>query len=133
MNHPLPTIDETLGVGLVLFGMNPSQVRALLGEKLVWEAWMNGNVNDALYYPGIILFFDDHDAHGPTSRAKLEQIEVRPAFRALWRGIELSQLTPSLVAGLLGPNGQVNGRADGACEVVAPRLHAHFTSSKALA
>jgi hypothetical protein len=125
----LRIIDEAVGVGEVRFGMRPSQVKEIMGEILTWERWMNGNVNDALYYPGIILFFDDHQSDGPTADSRLEQIAVRPPFPAQWRGVEISHLTRMVVANLLNDDAKSRDLAEGASELTGPRFHAFFGSS----
>ena len=124
-----PIIDEAVGVGEVRFGMRPSQVKELLGETMTWEEWMSGNINDALYYPGIILFFDDHQSEGPTADSRLEQVAVRPPFKGQWRGFELSQLTRAVVEKLLNGDAESSDLANGASELIGRRLRAFFGSS----
>ena len=128
----LPIIDEAVGIGAVRFGMRPSQVKELLGQTMTWEEWMNGNINDALYYPGIILFFDDHRAEGPTADSRLEQVAVRPPFKAQWRGIELSHLTRAVVEKLLNGGAKSRDLDNGGAQLTGRRFSAFFGPSGAL-
>jgi hypothetical protein len=120
------TIDEVVGVGAVRFGMNPSQVKKLLGDTLVWEEWMGGNLNDAIYYQGIVLFFDDHESVGPRTHSRLEQVAVRPTYPAKWRGVLLADLTRDLIASLLGAAAKRRDYPNGNSAILGPRFHSMF-------
>jgi hypothetical protein len=52
-------------LGYLRFGMSPVQIKDLLGNQLVWENWMGGNLNNALCYHGLVLVFDLCNGAGP--------------------------------------------------------------------
>jgi hypothetical protein len=58
-------IFPNIGLGPIRFGMNPSQVQAVLGSDRTYEPWMGGNLNDSQLYPGLIIGFDNCDDRGP--------------------------------------------------------------------
>ncbi|OHX34992.1 hypothetical protein BJL95_04140 [Methylomonas sp. LWB] len=57
-------ISLTEGLGPVKFGMSPGIVKSLLGSELCYEDWMGGNLENFLYYKGLLIGFcgeiDDH-------------------------------------------------------------------------
>jgi hypothetical protein len=72
------TILPLLGVDNIRFGMRPSQVRAILGDRLHYEEWMGGNLNDDfLYYSGILLGFAGYSRGQPSEASELVVIELR--------------------------------------------------------
>lgn len=114
-----------IGVGEVRFGMVPNQVVASFGPKTTWQHWMGGNLNDSLFYPGIIFYFDDHDARGPLPHAKLIQIEVNASFTGKLFATELSRLTRGQLIARLGRE-QTGLREFANGSIQAPSLHMHW-------
>ncbi|HET8921391.1 MAG TPA: hypothetical protein VFN26_00195 [Candidatus Acidoferrum sp.] len=70
-------ILPNFGLGPLRFGMNPSQVQALLGSQRTYEQWMGGNLNDSLLYPGLIIGFDKCDGCGPLKDSRLVEFRIR--------------------------------------------------------
>lgn len=66
-----------IGLGPLRFGMTPSQVQAVLGSHRTYEAWMGGNLNDSLLYPGLIIGFDECDGSGPLPDSKLVEFRMQ--------------------------------------------------------
>jgi hypothetical protein len=69
-------ILPNIGLGPIRFGMNPSQVQAVLGSDRTYEPWMGGNLNDSLLYPGLIIGFDNCDDRGPLKNSKLVEFRI---------------------------------------------------------
>jgi hypothetical protein len=90
-------VKPHIGIGDVRFGMKRDDVMALLGPKQTWEQWMGGNLNDSLFYPGIILYFDEYDSSGPLPAGKLVQIEVSSDYPCTIFGSELKKITREIV------------------------------------
>ena len=70
-------IFPNIGLGPLRFGMNPSQVQAVLGSHQTYEPWMGGNRNDSLLYPGLIIGFDDCDERAPLEDSKLVEFFIK--------------------------------------------------------
>ncbi|MCC9602241.1 hypothetical protein LOC67_16925 [Stieleria sp. JC731] len=79
-------INPPHGLGPIDFGALPSDVRGFFGTDLVWEEWMDGNMNDCLYYPGLVFHFDRCDSRAPLPSASLIAIEVFRRGDCVFRG-----------------------------------------------
>ncbi len=90
-------IKPHIGVGDICFGMKRDEVMSLLGTKQTWEQWMGGNLNDSLFYPGIILYFDEYDSYGPLPAGKLVQIEVNSSYPCAIFGCDIRDITREIV------------------------------------
>jgi hypothetical protein len=83
VDNPLFIIPGT-GVGSVRLGMWPCRVRAKWGRPLDWESWGDGNLNDALIYPGMCLRFSRCGSSGPQMLSRLVVIEIRRSDAVLF-------------------------------------------------
>jgi hypothetical protein len=102
--EPAPEFRAYEGLGPIRLGMRPNEVKTILGRTLTWEPWMGGNLNDCLYYPGIILYFDKYNGVGPLEDAQLIEIEINSQYPALWKGVRIGSLTPDRASQLLPEN-----------------------------
>lgn len=93
------------GIGDIRFSMTPPKVRAIMGNTLVYEDWMGGNINDTLHYSGIVLSFDKHDAYGPLDDAKLIEMWIYNNFNATFNGITLFGQSITFIETLLQQEG----------------------------
>lgn len=68
-------IHPTVGFGPISFGDHPKKIREVFGETLTWEEeWMDGNMNDCLYYRGVYFRFDAADSSAPLPQSRLWEI-----------------------------------------------------------
>lgn len=81
------------GLGPIAFGATPATVRLILGSDLEWEQWIGGNLNDSLFYKGVVFTFDEHNSHGPLETGRLTGITVNKSFSGSFLGIRLDELT----------------------------------------
>lgn len=93
------------GIGPLRFGMKIDTVKSIMGEELVYEDWMNGNLNDSLYYSGIIIGMRPYDTYGPLENSEIVEFRVNENFPALLYGKELFKLTGSQLIELLKEQG----------------------------
>jgi hypothetical protein len=93
-----------VGIGGLRFGTKRDEIRAILGSDQTWEAWMGGNLNDSLFYPGIILFFDKYDSHGPMVNGRLVQIAVSSEYPCKLFGCEMKNVTRNFVVSSIAPS-----------------------------
>lgn len=80
------------GIGTIQFGMTPREVMIIMGEKLVYEVWMGGNLNSSLYYPGIVFWFDKFNGYGSLEVGSLIEIWIHDSFNATYKEIPLFPL-----------------------------------------
>lgn len=92
------------GIGPIHFRMTPREVKAIMGEKLVYEAWME-TPSDGLYYPGIVFCFDKWDRYGPLENGHISEIWINATFSATYKGILIFQLKQEAIEQLLQSEG----------------------------
>lgn len=115
-----------VGVGPVRFGMKRDDVLSVFGSKQTWEHWMGGNLNDSLFYPGIILYFDRYNSHEPLAEGRLVQIETNTSFPGNLFGRRLTKLCHADVMENAGAY-VVKTFPNGSVEVPALDMHFWFT------
>lgn len=93
------------GIGTVEFGMTPREVMSIMGEELVYEDWMGGNLNGSLYYPGIVFWFDQWDGYGSLEIGSLIEIWIHDSFHATYKELPLFPLKQDAVEELLQSEG----------------------------
>ncbi len=64
------------GIGPIHFGMYPADVLVILGEPMTYEDWMGGNLNDALFFQGLCLHFNQCDSRAPLAWSRLAYIRI---------------------------------------------------------
>ena len=69
-------IEPGKGIGPILLGMQPRDVRAVFKKRQQYEDWMGGNLNGAMFYRGLILHFDACNSRAPLGTARLIEIIV---------------------------------------------------------
>jgi hypothetical protein len=72
MRNILPLV----GVDDLRFGMRPQEVRASLGSVLHYEDWMGGNLEDFLFYKGVLIGFSGDNGDCPADTSELVIIEL---------------------------------------------------------
>ena len=70
-------ININNGIGEIKFGMNPSQVKHILGEKLQYEEWMGGNLENFLFYEGILIGFEGEIDEHPTNNSFVCMFQIK--------------------------------------------------------
>ncbi len=85
-------INPNNGIGTVKFGMSPIEVNDVMGDT-VYEDWMGGNLNDSMYYSGLIIGFDKYDSSGPLSESKVIEFRTNDTDLISFNGIKLNEFT----------------------------------------
>ena len=73
--------------------MHPKQVKDFMGVKTVYEDWMGGNLNDALFYPGIIIGFNDCDSDEPLPDSEVIEFRTNATETITFNNISIKELT----------------------------------------
>ena len=98
-------IDPPYGLGPIKIGATPDEVRAVFGSDLVWEDWMDGNMNNCLYYHGLVFHFDRCDSRAPLPSASLTAIEICRRDDCLFRDRRMTDWTVSAIREILTAEG----------------------------
>lgn len=115
-------VVPNVGIGDLHFGMQRDEVIAILGEKQTWEEWMGGNLNDSLFYPGIILSFDKYDAYGPLPGGCLNEIMITSNYSCILFGQEVENITREFICSKVDGYQQSPNRS-----INAPELGMHIS------
>ncbi len=60
---------ESEGFGAIKFGMKPSQVKKAWKQDLFYEDWMGGNLENFLYFRGLLVGFSGECEDAPTENS----------------------------------------------------------------
>jgi len=69
-------IQPLVGLGEIKFGMSPQEVAEIMNEDEVYEDWMGGNLNNSLFFHGLIFGFDKCDTYAPLKDSKLGEVFI---------------------------------------------------------
>lgn len=87
--------------------MRPGEVLAVFGEPRVYEDWMGGNLNDSLFFHGLVFFFSDCDAYAPLPDSTLYEVWVRQREDAFLFDRPMCEWTKEALFGELQSQGYV--------------------------
>ncbi|MDM1021950.1 hypothetical protein QSV37_16875 [Acinetobacter sp. VNK23] len=82
-------IDPLSGIGNIKFGDTAKSVKELCGSELCYEDWMGGNLEDSLFYKGLLIGFrGKHDDH-PNDDSEVSIILIKASIYELilWQEI----------------------------------------------
>ena len=94
-------ISLTHGLGPIKFGVSPSEVMAAWGQPLCYEEWMGGNLENFLYFKGLLVGFRGEIDETPTENSQVCMFQVKTAWRLQLWGQEITQATLDELAALL--------------------------------
>ncbi|MCP4491158.1 MAG: hypothetical protein GY820_28155 [Gammaproteobacteria bacterium] len=89
------------GIGNIEFGMSPQSVREIMGSDLVYEEWMGGNLNDALFYSDLIVGFNDCDGDEPLPNSRVVEFRANASERVKFNGVALANLSRTELASMV--------------------------------
>lgn len=95
------TIFPLAGVDDLRFGMRPHEVRASLGSVLHCEDWMGGNLEDFLFYKGILIGFAGDNGDHPADASELVIIELHGGQPLSLLGSSIGACTKDQLLGVL--------------------------------
>jgi len=94
-------INPNKGIGSIEFGMNPDAVKELMGSDLIYEEWMGGNLNGALFYSDLIVGFNDCDSDAPLPGSRVVEFRANNSGRIKFNGIALAELSREILASMV--------------------------------
>lgn len=94
------------GLGPIKFGFAPSEVKSICGSDLCYEDWMGGNLENCLYYKGVLVGFRGEVEDHPTENSHVCMFQVKTVHPlSLW-GQEITSATKQEIESLLTSNKQ---------------------------
>ncbi|MEL4339744.1 hypothetical protein AAEH92_03360 [Shewanella xiamenensis] len=89
------------GIGNIKFGMNPQDVKEIMGSDLVYQEWMGGNLNDTLFYSDLIVGFNDCDGDEPLPNSRVVEFRANASERIKFNGVALAKLSRTELASMV--------------------------------
>ena len=89
------------GLGAINFGSKPSEVKAILGANLCYEDWMGGNLENFLYYKGLLIGFRGEVEDHPTENSSVCMFQVKTVHSLSLCGQEITSSTAPEIEVLL--------------------------------
>jgi len=87
-------INLNRGLGQIHFGMHPSEVKAILGNNLYYEEWMGGNLENFLFYKGLLIGFSGPCKNEPSEEAKVCMFQVKTSHELTLYQKTITNYTP---------------------------------------
>ncbi|MBD3640724.1 MAG: hypothetical protein HUJ18_06975 [Marinobacter sp.] len=121
------------GFGPIRFGSPPSEVKAAWGSELCYEDWMGGNLENFLYFRGLLVGFSGEIEDQPTENSYVCMFQIKTVHPiGLW-GRDITQATWQEVASLLSENGlEYTTPANGIMQCVDHELQFQFDATGVL-
>lgn len=82
-------IDPLSGIGNIKFGDTAKSVKESLGSELYFEDWMGGNLEDFLFYKGLLIGFRGEHGDHPNDNSEVSMIIIKASIYELilWKEI----------------------------------------------
>ena len=86
-------ISITRGFGPIKFGFTPNEVKSVWGAGLCYEDWMGGNLENFIYFKGLLVGFRGEVEEHPTENSYTCMFQVKTVHPlSLW-GQEITLTT----------------------------------------
>lgn len=120
-------ISLTNGFGPIKFGFTPSEVKAVWGSQLVYEDWMGGNLENFLFFRGLLIGFRGEVEDHPSENAYVCMFQVKTIHPLLLWGKEITSATTQDIQDLLNANDlSFKILPNGIVQCIGQELQFHF-------
>lgn len=119
------------GFGPIKFGSPPSAVKGAWGEELCYEDWMGGNLENFLYFKGLLVGFRGEVTEQPTENSQVCLFQVKTVHpMSLW-GQEITSASKDAIEMLLKTNkATYRELPNGILQCTDRELQFHFIDGK---
>lgn len=94
-------ISVTHGFGPIKFGATPSEVKLAWGAETLYEEWMGGNLENFLFFKGLLVGFRGEISDQPTENSFVCMFQVKTVHPlSLW-GQQITGLSKAEIEALL--------------------------------
>lgn len=99
-------ISLTNGFGPIKFGSPPSEVKSAWGYDLYYEEWMGGNLENLLYFKGLLVGFRGEVEDHPTENSHVCMFQVKTVHPLCLWGQEITSATRQDIESMLNAKNQ---------------------------
>ena len=89
------------GLGPIKFGFRPNQVKSMLGSELHYEEWMGGNLENFLFYKGLLIGFKGEIESSPSEDSFVCMFQVKTTHPLYIWGKEITRATKPEISKML--------------------------------
>lgn len=97
-------ISLTNGFGPIKFGITPSAAKSAWGDELCYEDWMGGNLENFLYFKGLLVGFRGEVGDCPTENSHVCMFQVKTEYPLCLWGQEITHSSKEMIESLLKNN-----------------------------
>ena len=94
-------IEPGTGIGPIKFGDTALSIKNMLGSELYYEDWMGGNLENFIFYSGILIGFSGDSTDCPTDSSTVCTIIIRSKLDLSFQGKCISNFSKEQVSTLL--------------------------------
>lgn len=117
------------GFGPIKFGSTPSEVKSSWGGDLYYEDWMGGNLENFLYFKGLLIGFRGEVEDHPTENSHACMFQVKTVHPLSIWGQEITSATRKDIELLLNANNQrFKVLPNGIVQCIEQDLQFHFNA-----
>lgn len=121
------------GFGPIKFGSTPSEVKSAWGGDLYYEDWMGGNLENFLYFKGLLIGFRGEVEDHPTENSHACMFQIKTVHSLSIWGQEITSATRNDIELLLNANNQsFKVLPNGIVQCVDQDLQFHFNAAGTL-
>lgn len=115
------------GFGPIKFGSPPSVVKSAWGCELYYEDWMGGNLENFLYFRGLLVGFRGEVEDHPTESSHVCMFQVKTVHPIRLWGQEITQATRQEIESLLSESRhEYKIQSNGIVQCIKHELQFHF-------
>jgi hypothetical protein len=127
MTETIYEISLESGFGPITFGSSPSEVKQAWDVELCYEDWMGGNLENFLYFRGLLVGFKGECTDHPTENSQACMFQVKTVHPIRLLGNEISRASKAEIEELLLSNNlKYRELPNGILQCIDQRLQFHF-------
>jgi hypothetical protein len=121
------------GLGPIKFGARPSEVKSAWGTEIYYEDWMGGNLENFLYFKGLLVGFRGEVEDHPSENCHVCMFQVKTVHQlSLWNQ-EITNATRQEIESLLNAKRQkFKVLPNGIVQCTEQELQFHFSETDRL-
>jgi hypothetical protein len=121
------------GFGPIKFGATPNEVKSAWSSDLYYEDWMGGNLENFLYFKGLLVGFRGEVEDRPTEKSHVCMFHIKTVHSLMIWGRDITQATKQELESLLTLNKmQYTVLPNGTLQCANQELQFHFNESGVL-
>ena len=126
-NENMYEISLKNGFGPIKFGAPPSEVKSIWESELHYEDWMGGNLENFLYFKGLLIGFRGEIKEQPTEDSYACMFQVKTIHPLVLWNKKISSFTREDIESLLNTNKQsFKTLSNGVVQCTEEELQFHF-------